>query len=120
MRIMNFSISVCAVLLLGVSSSSTFAAGNAEPIGRVILLNGEVKQITGREVQILREGSPILERAVIKTGPQSSVKLMLQDQSTLSLGPDSSMRMDEVKNQPAANVSILGGQVRSKVIKDLL
>jgi len=112
LRIATFSL-----LLFGSLGTSVLAS---DVIGRAVLIKGSVNQVMGNDMQPLAEGGPVFEGALIKTESGSTAKLMLQDQSTLALGPDSSMRMDEVRNQAAANVSILNGTVRSKVMKDLL
>lgn len=98
----------------------TFSVCGAQSIGKVIILKGDVKQILGVDEIKLHEGDLILEGAVVSTGPKSSVKFMLLDQTALSLGPDSSMHLDDVKINSISNVSVTNGYVRSKVIKDFL
>ncbi|MFZ9596590.1 MAG: FecR family protein [Bdellovibrionia bacterium] len=100
--------------------ASTQAFSDLPSVGRVVLAKGQVKQILGSEQRPLKEGDLIQEGGMIQTGPASSIKLLLQDQSSLSLGPESSLSLDEIRNRGVPNISLVQGQLRSKVMKNIL
>lgn len=91
----------------------------AENFGRALIVKGIASQTVGNRTLTLKEGDAILQGAVVTTGPQSAVKLMLQDQSTLSLGSDSTVKMEELANNRLRSVNLLQGQLRSHIIKDV-
>lgn len=101
-------------ILLGLSLPlSSFAA----PGGTVILLRGAAKMDGGKSLALkdtVRPGS------TIKTEAKSFVKILFADQTTMNIGPDTTLKLEETKAGDPSLVNLVGGQIRAKVTKDLL
>jgi hypothetical protein len=108
------------LIVVGVHFVFTGTALAADFAATVILSRGSVKHGLNSAQSDVKEGDQLPEGTVITTGPRSMAKVMLPDQSTLVVGPESSLKLDETKSARLSSVSVLNGQVRSKVIKDLL
>lgn len=102
-----------AILLgLGIPSISFAAAG-----GTVILLRGTAKVDGGKTLALkdsVRPGN------TIKTEAKSFVKILFADQTTMNIGPDTTLKIEETKAGDPSLVNLVGGQIRAKVTKDLL
>jgi hypothetical protein len=103
--------SLLIVLLL-----STIGA-HANDSATVILVRGTATTDQGKTLQ-LKDVVP--SGSTIKTGPRSFVKLLLSDQSQLSVGPESEMKIEPKKAGDPALINLVGGQIRAKVTKDLM
>lgn len=104
--------SLAILLGLGISSLALAAPG-----GTVILLRGTAKIDGGRSLALkdaVRPGS------TIKTEAKSFVKILFADQTTMNIGPDTTLKLEETKAGDPSLVNLVGGQIRAKVTKDLL
>lgn len=82
--------------------------------GVVLVVRGEARVENGLPLQprdVVREGS------TVRTGPRSLVKIWLTDQSTLTIGADSSVKIQPVKAGEPMLVDLVGGTLRAKVTK---
>ncbi|MEO7163911.1 MAG: FecR domain-containing protein, partial [Bdellovibrionia bacterium] len=95
-------------------------ASTADSIGKVVLLKGEVRQTIGQIQKLLREGDSVEDGGIVKTGATGSLKVFLQDQTLLYLGPNSTLNLDEVRNRKVPNISLVEGQIRAKVMKNII
>jgi len=94
--------------------------GGTGRIGKVVLLRGDVLQVFEQKQKHLKNGDAVEEGGIVKTGPTGAVKLFLQDQTVLSLGPSSTLNLDEVKNRKIPNIRLVEGQIRAKVLKNII
>lgn len=108
-------------ILLGLSFAASLPGANmafAAPEGAtVILIRGTAKTQDGKTLalkDVVRPGS------VVKTEPKSFVKLLFADQSQMSVGPDTTLKIEPTKPGDPSLVNLVGGQIRAKVTKDLL
>ncbi len=108
-------------VLLGLSFAAFLPGANlafAAPEGAtVILVRGTAKTQDGKTLalkDVVRPGS------VVKTEPKSFVKLLFADQSQMSVGPDTTLKIEPTKPGDPSLVNLVGGQIRAKVTKDLL
>jgi hypothetical protein len=102
------------VILLGLSfSSASFAATG----GTVILLRGTAK-VDGAKSLALKDA--VRAGSTIKTEAKSFVKILFADQTTMNIGPDTTLKIEETKAGDPSLVNLVGGQIRAKVTKDLL
>jgi hypothetical protein len=104
------------VLLIPVNSG----ASSGGSVGRVVLVKGMVKQIKGAQQKILREGDLVDDGWVVKSEAKAAAKIVLTDQSILTIGPSSSLNLDEIKNAIVPNIELSEGEVRTKVMKNIL
>lgn len=104
-------------ILLGLSLSASSTAWSAPEGATVILIRGTAKTQDGKTLalkDVVRPGT------VVKTEPKSFVKLLFADQSQMSVGPDTTLKIEPTKPGDPSLVNLVGGQIRAKVTKDLL
>ncbi len=94
-----FSGPACAQELLpeGLQITDEFRPGLGSAIGKVELLQGQVVIMHADETQgyWARQGLPLFKQDVIVTREQSRVRLLLKDESVLTVGSRSRMVLDE-------------------------
>lgn len=89
----------------------------AAPGGTVILLRGTAKIDGGKSLALKDAVRP---GTTIKTEAKSFVKILFADQTTMNIGPDTLLKLEETKAGDPSLVNLVGGQIRAKVTKDLL
>lgn len=65
------------------------------PIGKIKTAKGEVLAVRGGEVISLDTGDPLYQKDIIQTRAGSSVGIIFEDNTILSLGPKSEIEIDE-------------------------
>ncbi|HET9232219.1 MAG TPA: FecR domain-containing protein, partial [Vitreimonas sp.] len=88
-----------AVLLAGVSLPALAHAQAPARIGVASAVRNEVTA-QGSEQRPLSVGSAIYQNELIRTGPGSVAQLLFADQTTLSVGPSSELRLDRFVYNP--------------------
>ena len=107
---------VLTILLMFLFSNS-YAAQNA---GTVIIFRGTAtKSSPGQKTSSLQLRDELPEGVTVSTGPQSFVKILLRDQTQMSVGPDSTVKVELVQPNIPSVVEVISGQIRAKVVKDL-
>ena len=91
-------------------------------VARVIILKGEarVKDPDTQKIKILKKKDRIKEGSVVQTGTRSFIKMMFRDNSQVSLGPKSQMKVTKFPKKKSGILTLIKGQMRTKVQKDLL
>jgi len=114
----HWSVLGLALLLLGVPGAS---AGD-RPIGFVAAVNGQVDRLAASDSvwQLAAVDDPVWQGDTLRTGMHSSAKIVLVDDTTLGLGEDTVLAVDNLVIGPEALSvpSILRqfrGQVRTRV-----
>ena len=93
---------VAFVLTAALTTTAPAAFAQAPPIaGRIKTMSGSVFVVRGQGQEPARLGQPLLETDTLRTGSDGRVGLMLKDETRVSLGPDSEMRVDVFRFQPA-------------------
>ena len=93
----------------------------SENVAKVVLLKGQVRvKLPNGNVVPLKESSSLDEGAVIQTAEKSFVKLMFIDKSVMNLGPNSQMIINAFPKKEAGIITLVKGQIRSKVTKDYM
>lgn len=96
-----------ALVLTGISAASAYAAGtqSAQPegnaAGRIKVASGAVFVVRGGTSQPAQVGQVVFEADTLKTGRDGRLGLTLKDDTRLSLGPDSEIRLDRFAYAPA-------------------
>lgn len=105
---------LCFCLLFGEVAIAAQAA-------KVILMRGEVTEIAPNgESRTLKKGEWVQEGSKVVTKPKSFAKLLFNDKSSINVGPDSNMAITQYPKGKPGVISVLKGQIRAKVEKDLL
>jgi len=96
-----------------------FAFGE-DGVAKAILLKGSVSAVfKGKTVQV-KQGDWLQEGAQVKTEPKSFAKFLFVDKSSMNLGPNSEMKIDTFPKNDAGIVTLIKGQLRSKVTKNYM
>jgi hypothetical protein len=106
---------LCAFLLFW---SGHLLAAN---VATVIILKGKVKaKLTDGSILDVKENTALPEGAVVQTAEKSFVKLLFVDKSQMNLGPNSQMVINSFPKNEAGIITLVKGQLRSKVTKDYM
>lgn len=90
-------------------------------VAKVIILKGKVKaKLKSNKVIELKKGDWLPEGASVKTEAKSFVKLLFIDKSQMNLGPNSQMIINKFPKKKAGIITLMKGQLRSKVTKDYM
>lgn len=97
------------LLAFGVLGLSAISAHSGEPIGVVTDLRGAVGRTASDKSELLVVGSAIYELDMISTEPRGFVSIKLQNEGTLTLGPDTSAIMDAFITKQVNDLEVTSG-----------
>tara|TARA_R110000868_G_scaffold156866_4_gene383952 strand:- start:1312 stop:2580 length:1269 start_codon:yes stop_codon:yes gene_type:complete len=108
------------LLLMTLFSITSLAFAGAD-VAKVIIVRGSAmaKNPDGSVIQI-KQGMWFKEGTQVKTEDKSFVKLLFIDKSQMNLGPNSQMKIDTFPESDAGIVTLVKGQLRSKVSKNYM
>lgn len=111
------------IVFLFALSLCTNARAQDNSVGIVTALSGEVTATDSGGTETLTEGDPVFMGDIIRTGPDSGVKIVFKDESLISLGDDTELEINEFVYTPTQRKSIANvakGKVRGIIsnIKD--
>lgn len=93
----------------------------SEQVAKVILLRGQVKaKLADGSIINVKVDQDIPAGATIQTAEKSFVKLTFIDKSQMNLGPNSQMVINAFPKKEAGIITLVKGQIRSKVTKDYM
>ena len=110
---------ILSVFLIFTLSSSLHAQKD-EGVAKAIIIKGKVQATYQGSKTELQKGSWIKEGTVLESEEKSFVKLLFIDKSQMSLGPSSKMAVTQFPKNDAGIISLMKGQLRSKVTKDYM
>jgi hypothetical protein len=86
----------------------------------VILVQGKVMKLdpSGTSASPVSVRDKITPGTTLATGPRSFAKLVLVDNSTLNIGPNSRTKLEPTPANAPAVISVSQGQIRAKITKD--
>lgn len=115
----HFKHFIFSIVLVGLLPSLTHAA--PDKVAKVIIMRGKVEAKTGNnDAKQLKKGMWLSEGTIVKTSPKSFVKLLFVDKSQMNLGPKSQMKITAFPKKEAGIITLMKGQLRSKVTKDYM
>ena len=85
------------VILMG----SAAASAQSAPAGRVKTATGAAHVVHAGSESAVQPGHIVYQGDLIRTGPDGRIGLTLNDDTRLSLGPDSELRLDRFSYAPA-------------------
>lgn len=97
---------VLIALLAGMST-----ARGAEPIGHVKVSTGEVAVARGSESLPLAAGQEVFKDDQLRTGAKSSVGITFKDDTTLAMGANGLLVLDELAFEPVEDKMNMGLQM---------
>lgn len=108
-------------LVLSFSPSLMANVSEDEGVAKVIVIRGSVKaQASDGSVFDVTKDMWLAKGTVLQSADKSFCRLLFIDRSTMNLGPDSQLKIDEFPTNEAGVITLMKGQVRSKVTKDYM
>lgn len=90
-------------------------------VAKVIIVKGSAKaKFKNNKVVTLKKGDWIPEGVQVKTEAKSFIKLLFIDKSQMNLGPNSQMVINKFPKKKAGIITLMKGQLRSKVSKNYM
>jgi hypothetical protein len=94
---------LASVALALACAAAPAAAQEAGPIGYVMKVSGEASVTSdGRAVPAV-VGTPVMQGSTLRTGAAGTLGVTLKDNTVMSFGPNSELRVDEFLFAPARN-----------------
>jgi hypothetical protein len=92
-----------AALVIAAASAVTLAGGAsaADRIGVAAAAQNRVEGVMGGQTTPLRPGSTVYQDQNVRTGPASTAQLLFLDQTSLSVGPSSDVKLDKFIYDPS-------------------
>ncbi len=108
-----------AIFIIGIFFSSIISI-YASITAEVVVMKGHATKLLPRSqaATSVSLGDKLIEDTSILTTEKSFLRLKFSDGSTLNLGPNSKIVIAELNQSDVNVISLLKGQVRTKVIKD--
>lgn len=96
------------------------AFGADQGAAKVIIARGKVVALINGKPIVVKRGTWLPEGAEVQTEKKSFAKLLFIDKSTMNVGPESQMKIDSFPKKEAGIITLVKGQVRSKVTKNYM
>ena len=91
---------LCALAFVAVAAP-TFAQTPQAPVGRIKIASGSVFIVRAGSPVAAQAGQPIFEADTLRTGADGRLGVTLKDDTRVSLGPSSELRVDKFVYAPA-------------------
>ena len=92
---------IVAALIIVPTAAPALAQTQATAAGRIKIASGEVFVVRGGETLPAKVGKEILESDTLRTGADGRLGITLRDDTRVSLGPGSEVRLDSFLYTPA-------------------
>jgi hypothetical protein len=92
------ALAIAAVLPIALAGSTATAA---DKIGVAAAAQNRVEGVVGGQTTPLRVGSAVVQDQRVRTGPGSTAQLLFLDQTSLSVGPSSDVKLDKFIYDPS-------------------
>lgn len=93
--------------LVAIAASPAFAQ-NASRIGSAAAVRNQVTATASSGERRLAAGNPVFQNELIRTGVESVAQLLFADQTALSVGPRSEVRLDRFVYDPSRSTGDVG------------
>src|SRR5689334_23058867 len=98
--------SACAIAaLVGVSSTASFA--QTPSIGNATATKNKVEGVLGSKTEPIGKGTNLYTNEVVRTGDASVADLKFLDDSTMSVGPISEVKLDKFVYDPNGSGAVV-------------
>lgn len=92
-----------AAFALAVAMAAPASAQAPTPAGHIKTISGTVFIVRDRGTATAKPGDPIYASDTLRTGPGSTLGVTMRDDTRVSLGPDSEMKVDRYVYDPGDN-----------------
>jgi hypothetical protein len=87
------SVLFVSALCLAVGLSTGFAHAQAH-VGEAVIIQNQVVRVAGSATSQINVGDGVLRDEVVRTGLESAARLVMADNTNLSLGPNATIKLD--------------------------
>ena len=94
---------LASVALALACTAGPAAAQETGAIGYVMKVSGEATVISDGKAVPAAVGTPVMQGSTLRTGPGGALGVTLKDNTVMSFGPNSELRVDEFLFAPARN-----------------
>lgn len=98
---MRLLVLTCVALVSALCLAAEAQAQPSNRIGVASAVRAQVTATAGTQQRTLATGNAVFQDEVIRTGPASVAQLLFADQTTLSVGPRSEVRLDRFVYNPS-------------------
>jgi hypothetical protein len=92
---------IWALALVATTAAPVFAQQPPVPVGRIKIVSGSAFVVRGGAPVAAQAGQPVFEADSLRTGADGRIGLTLKDDTRVSLGPGSEVRVDRFVYAPA-------------------
>jgi len=93
---------------------------NDQGVAKVIIVRGKVVASLSGATSKITKGMWLKEGTSIQTAKKSFIKLLFLDKSQMNMGPESKLVITKFPKKKAGIITLMKGQLRSKVTKDYM
>jgi hypothetical protein len=97
----RFVRAVTAVAMILVWQSAAAQPATEVPAGRVKVVSGTASIVRGGQPQAVQVGARLFESDVLRTGSDGQISVMLNDETRVSLGPNTEVALASFAFEPA-------------------
>jgi len=106
----------CFALLLSFAAAAPPALAQSPSAGRIKVASGSAFVVRNEQSIPAQVGQPVFEGDRLRTGADGRIGATLNDETRVSLGPDSEIRLDQFQYSPAeGRLGLVLGIVRGMV-----
>ena len=106
-----------SIIAVGLVACAAFAAASDGSVGRVKTANGSASIVRGQSSLPAVVNERIFQGDTLRTGPDGSLGMLLKDDTSLSLGPNSVVVVDQFLFAPAeGKLSLVTRMVRGTAV----
>ena len=106
----------CFALLLSFAAAAPTALAQSPAAGRIKVASGSAFVVRNEQSIPAQVGQPVFEGDRLRTGADGRIGATLNDETRVSLGPDSEIRLDQFQYSPAeGRLGLVLGIVRGMV-----
>jgi len=106
----------CFALLLSFAAAAPPALAQSPAAGRIKVASGSAFVVRNEQSIPAQVGQPVFEGDRLRTGADGRIGATLNDETRVSLGPDSEIRLDQFQYSPAeGRLGLVLGIVRGMV-----
>jgi hypothetical protein len=113
----HLRLSIAAILAAALTSEAALAQQKQAGVAAAVRGRVEIAAAAGSVGREVKSGEPIYLGNVIKSGPESGLQIMLLDQTTFTIGPDSELVIDQFVFDPAAGTGKVAASVAKGVFR---
>ena len=101
------------LIFLPLFAFSAGPAGADDPIGQVKTAAGTVSVVRAGATSKLATGDHVFQSDVVATGPDGSVGITFEDNTMMSLGPDSRLSLDQFSFDTTTHAGVFDASLKS-------